>query len=152
MSLKFTYVHGRPMLTAKLQKDTNTGRYFDFLIDSGADYTLISKFDACLLGIEYENLTESEIKVEVANASFINTKKTSINIFLGNEEFSMPILIAQEEVERLLGRKGIFSKFNITFKEYLNMVIFNKVEYQGTKKGHSLGTKAVGSSLIVMQK
>jgi hypothetical protein len=51
------------MLTAKLQKGKNKARYFEFLIDSGADYTLISKSDAYLLGIEYEKIDTKELKL-----------------------------------------------------------------------------------------
>lgn len=78
MQLKFAYAHGRPMMTAKLQKGKNKARYFEFLIDSGADFTLISQTDASLLGINYHELETKEIKVEVADLSFIHAKKTTV--------------------------------------------------------------------------
>lgn len=114
------------MLTAKLQKGKNKARYFEFLIDSGADYTLISKSDAYLLGIEYEKIDTKEIEIEVANLSFIHAKKSLVKITVGNHSFNTQILIAKEGVERLIGRKGLFTEFKITFKEKENTVIFNK--------------------------
>lgn len=114
------------MMTAKLRRGKNKARYFEFLIDSGADFTLISQSDASLLGIDYDELKSKEIKVEVANLAFIHAKKTKVKITIGNEDFDIPILVAKEGVERLLGRSGIFSKFEITFKERVNLVLFRK--------------------------
>mgnify|MGYP001589616802 CR=1 FL=1 len=68
------------MLMAKLSKDQNQGRYFKFLIDSGADYTLIPKSKAILLGLNYKKLKDTETKVESANHSYIKTKKTKLTI------------------------------------------------------------------------
>ena len=124
MQLKFPYSNGRPALTAKLRKGNNKARYFEFLIDSGADFTLISQSDALLLGIEYKSIKTKEIKVEVANLTYIHAKRTNITITIGNNNFAVPVLVAKEEVERLLGRKGVFDKFDVTFKEKSQEVIF----------------------------
>lgn len=115
------------MMTAKLRKGRNKARYFEFLIDSGADYTLISQSDASLLGIDYSELKTQEIKVEVANLACIHAKKTKVTLTIGNHDFTISILIAKEEVERLLGRKDVFSEFKITFKENSNFVIFQEI-------------------------
>ncbi len=112
------------MLMAKLKKDSGRARYFEFLIDSGADFTLISKSDAYLLGIDYSELKTKEIKVEVANLAFIHAKKTNLHIEISEKIFTIPVLIAKEEVERLLGRKGVFENFDITFKEQEEHVLF----------------------------
>ena len=125
MSLEFHYVHGRPMITAKLQKGENRARYFEFLIDSGSDYTLLPESDGILLGIEYAKLPSTITKVEIANLKFIETKKATVSITLGENTFSIPILIAKNGAERLLGRMGIFSKYDITFREERELVIFH---------------------------
>lgn len=126
MPLRYSYTHGRPMMTAKLQKGQNKARYFELLIDSGADFTLISKADARLLGIEYKELKEKERKVEVANLAYIHTKKVRMKIELGYENLNIPVLVARENVERLLGRKGVFSNYSITFKESDSEVVFRR--------------------------
>lgn len=126
MPLEFGYIQGRPMMTAKLQEGKNRARYFEFLIDTGADYTLISKSDAQLLGIDYLKLETQEITVEVANLSVIHAKRAQVKMTLDNEEFTVPVLIAKENVERLLGRKGIFDAFDVLFQEKLGRVTFRR--------------------------
>lgn len=115
------------MMTAKLQKGKNRARYFEFLIDTGADYTLISKSDAQLLGIDYLGIDSQEITVEVANLSVIHAKRTSVKMILDSEEFVVPVLVAREDVERLLGRKGIFDSFDVLFQEKVGRVVFKRV-------------------------
>lgn len=114
------------MVTAKLRMQKGKARYFEFLIDTGADYTLISQYDAQLLGLKYKNIKQKEIKVEVANLAFIHTKKVSLILTIEDYDFNVPVLIAREEVESLLGRKGIFEHFNVLFQEYSEQVIFKK--------------------------
>lgn len=126
MPLKFPYIQGRPMLMAKLRHGKNRARYFEFLIDSGAGVTLISKADAFLLGIDYSKLPGKEVRVEVANLTFIHAKQIRLTLTIEGQDFSIPVMIAKEEVERLLGRKGIFENFDITFKELEKEVIFKK--------------------------
>lgn len=93
------------------------------LVDSGADYTLIAQSDASLLGIDYQKIKSVEMKVEVANLAVIHAKKTEIQLRIDTIELEIPILIAKEEVECLLGRKGFFYRFNILFQEQKNKVV-----------------------------
>lgn len=51
-SRAFPYVKGRPSITVQLGIPEGRSRYFELLIDSGADYTVISKSDAMILGID----------------------------------------------------------------------------------------------------
>ncbi len=60
---------------AKLRKKNGKARYFELLIDPGADYTLISQYDAQLLGFKYKAIKQKEIKVEVANLAFYLRKE-----------------------------------------------------------------------------
>ena len=124
MQHKFPYINNRPKLLAKLREGKGKARYFEFIIDSGADYTLIANSNAIILGIEYNKLKTKETKVEVANLAFIHAKQTTLTITIENNSFNIPVLVAKEEVECLLGRKGIFDKFDITFQERQKQVIF----------------------------
>lgn len=114
------------MVTVQLKASQGKARYFEMLIDSGADYTLIPKTDALLLGIDYNSIDSQEIKVEVANLAFIHTKRTNIILTIHDIEISIPVLIAKEEVECLLGRKGVFDVFDVIFQESKNQVVFIK--------------------------
>jgi len=114
------------MIMAKLRKENGQARYFEFLIDSGADFTMISKSYASILDLEYSNLKGEEIKVEVANLTFIHAKKTTLILTIEGNDFVIPTLIANEEVECLLGRRGVFENFDIIFQENQQQVIFKK--------------------------
>ena len=111
---------------AKLGKDKTSARYFEFLIDSGADYTLIPKSAATMLGVDYNKIPKQKTKIETANLQSIQAKKTELLFIINKTKLKIPVLICEEEVECLLGRKGIFENFNITFKEKEQEVIFNK--------------------------
>jgi len=112
---------------AKLSKGSNPARYFELLIDTGADFTLISRSDASLLGIKYNEIKSETVKVEIANLEKINARKTLLNIEINGEKFKIPILVANGEVESLLGRKGVFEHFEVTFKESEQQVLFKRI-------------------------
>lgn len=123
------YRHGRPMLTAKLQKGNLSAKYFEFLIDTGADYTLMSQYDASLFGVQYDDINSVEIKIEAANQTLLHAKKAKVTMSLGMYSLIVPILISREQVEiPLLGRKGVFNQFEITFKEKEGVVTFKRNE------------------------
>ena len=109
------------MIMARLSHK-RISRYFEFLIDSGSDYTLISKSHAVLLGIDLKKLKTD--KVELANLSFIKVYKSRLSITINNTALIIPVLIADEEVECLLGRKGVFEHFEVLFQENKSLVTF----------------------------
>ena len=112
------------MIMAKLGMPHGRARYFRLLVDSGADYTLISSADALLLGLDYQEIRSPETKVEVANMASIHTKKTLLTLTIESLAFKIPVLVAKEEVECLLGRKGVFDQFDILFQEKEGRVVF----------------------------
>ncbi len=112
---------------AKLHNN-GIARYFEFLVDSGADYTLISKSNAVLLGIDVDNLKKNKTKVEIANLKFINVYKVFLTITIGSINLKIPIMIADGEVECLLGRKGIFDVFDVLFQEQRQKLVFIKTK------------------------
>lgn len=114
------------MLTAKLGKKGGQPRYFEFLIDSGSDYTIIPQSDAAILGVNYKELSTKEIEIHTANLTTMHGKEARMILTIGKFDLNIPVLIIKEEVERLLGRKGVFSEFEITFKERNNTVVFKK--------------------------
>lgn len=128
MQHKFPYKKGRPLITVKLKYKKNVGRYFELLLDSGADFTLISKSQALLLGLQYSKIKSKEIKVEVANLTLIHAKKAKLRLALLDDEFAIPVLVAKEEVEPLIGRKGFFEYFDVLFQERMNQIVLIKDE------------------------
>lgn len=112
------------MLMAKIRKQDGNARFFEFLIDSGADYTLISRYSAQLLGIHYKDIQAEETQVEVANLALIHTKKVQLILTIESHDINIPVLIANENVSPILGRKGIFENFDVLFQERDKQVVF----------------------------
>jgi predicted aspartyl protease len=111
---------------AKLSKGTNKPRNILMLIDTGADISLISKSFASLLGIQYAKIKSETVKVETASLDKINARKTKIHIKIGDDKFEIPIFVANDEVEALLGRKGVFDRYEVVFQETKQQVIIKK--------------------------
>lgn len=105
------------------------GRFFEFLIDSGADYTIIPRSDALIIGLEYPKISGKEIKIQTANLSYMHAKEVKLYMTFRDYIFTIPVLIAKEEVDRLLGRKGFFNKFEITFNEHASVVKLKKISH-----------------------
>ncbi|MDP4008216.1 MAG: hypothetical protein Q8P68_03425 [Candidatus Peregrinibacteria bacterium] len=123
---KFQYRNDRPTITARLWLKGTKPRYFEFLVDSGADFTLISRSDGMFLGLDYSKIKGEEVKIEVANMAILHTKKVKMMLEFCDNTFEIPVLIAKEEVERLLGRNGVFDRFDVTFKEKDQEVVFEE--------------------------
>lgn len=115
------------MLTAKLGKTPEDAKYVEFLIDSGSDITIISKFDGELLGIDYVQIPSKEIAFEAANMTNMYGKETKLTINMQGNVFTIPVFITKEMSECLLGRAGVFSKFEVTFKERAGVVVFKEI-------------------------
>ncbi len=102
-------------------------RYFNFLLDSGADYSMISEGDALMLGLSYSSIQSNELKVELANTNHILAKKITLDLLMDGLLLQVPILVTKENLNCILGRQGVFEAFEITFKERVGKVVFNQV-------------------------
>ena len=102
-------------------------KYMGFLIDTGADFTLVSRSSAFSIGLDYSKISSPEIKIEVASLATIMTKKVELIMTIEGRNLLIPILIANQEVENLLGRKGIFDYYDVTFQQREGRVIFTEV-------------------------
>jgi predicted aspartyl protease len=118
------------MIVARLKTPHGIGRFFEFLIDSGADYSVISKADAHTLGIDLKVIHGEEVSIELADLHVLKTIKIHLLMTINGTELEVPVLIAEENVECLLGRKGIFDRFEIVFREKEQEVIFRNIEVQ----------------------
>lgn len=99
------------------------------LIDSGADNTVIPKIIADVLGIEGKELATSE-----GIGGSVEAIKSRITATIqGKEEvhtFQLPVVVLKKDegaIPMLLGRKGFFEHFHITFKQNQETIILEKV-------------------------
>ena len=89
------------------------------LVDSGADISVIPKEIAEVLGLKLEG----EIEPAFGVGGTVPTIQTQVNVRVGRQHedyrFSMPIkvIMSDYDLPPLLGRKGFFQEFIITFDE-----------------------------------
>lgn len=112
----------RPIADVFLKSTSCQWIEFHPYIDSGADLTLIPLSLGKLIGWHLD-----EEKVEqigwIRGSVPVIYKKTDIRI--GKEEFSLNLGWALiENVPPLLGRTDIFDRFDVTFQQVKNIIIF----------------------------
>lgn len=92
------------------------------IIDSGANVSIFPKAVGDALGIDFEGEPES---VEGVLGNFLGYSHY-VNITLGDykEPISIRALFLMGEPYPLLGREGIFDKFDVLFQERLRKVVF----------------------------
>ena len=111
----------RPVARVILQHQDKTVIFFPY-IDSGADVTLIPRSigEALGLGLEKSDIEElagvGEGKVAVV--------RRQVTMSVGSTSFDCEIAWALiEEVPPLLGRKGVFDRFSVEFREWERKVV-----------------------------
>lgn len=94
-------------------------------VDSGADITLIPRSVGDLLGFEVER--EKIVDISGVGGGNVPVIIKEMMIDIGGEIFDARVAWALiEEVPPLLGRMDVFLKFEVVFKEWEKVVIFNK--------------------------
>lgn len=111
----------------KVQLKTRWGwKAFDFLLDTGADVTVLPSFCEELLGINRKNLQKQELfgvgGVRVA------AWKTTVPLRIGQEEFPITAWFhADNETPFLLGKKDVFdTRFSLTLDTKRNKTTLMK--------------------------
>ena len=101
------------------------------LIDSGADNIVMPKIIADVLGIESKELSKSE-----GIGGVVEVMKSKITATIKGETEShtlqLPIMVLKKDegtVPMLLGRKGFFDHFHITFKHNHETIILEKTDF-----------------------
>lgn len=99
---------------ALILKTIDGWRPFTFLFDTGAEVTIVSKLIANLVGL---NLKEGEItSLFGVEGRPILGIKGNLQLRIGTQEIILPCLYSfKENTPLLLGRAGIFDRFNILF-------------------------------------
>lgn len=110
--------------TANIELITESTNYLcEMLVDSGADITLIPRSLGEFLGFSFTGEHIHEIRgIGEGTIPYI-IKPISVKI--GEYKLDVNIGIALiEEVPLILGRLGVFDKFNIEFKQSSRMTVF----------------------------
>lgn len=115
----------RPL--AQVSYKIKSGKWigFNHYIDSGADVTLIPLTVGQAIGLTAEGKT---IKRIGGISGGIPVIYNNLKIKIGDTELTAQVAWAQvNNVPTLLGRKDIFDKFHITFKQDAGKIIFSEV-------------------------
>ena len=99
---------------------------FRFFLDTGADVTMLSPSAAEFIGLNLEGVPK--IRIEGIEGKGLMASVTQITLRLGEVEFSIPCLVSpNENTPYLLGRAGIFNRFNITFDNRARKIVLERI-------------------------
>ena len=106
---------------------TNNGyRRFEFLLDSGADCTVVPKYMSHLIGINLHSI-EPQQTYGLRNDPLIVYPAT-LNLRIRGIFFQVRCLITdKDDTSLLLGRLDLFPHFNITFDNRRHKIIFSEI-------------------------
>lgn len=135
MVLEFPYIHEgkgvyKPKILVRFSRLSNSlGQETHALIDSGADISYLPTYMADYLGIPYRRFQLKSVTT-LAGLRKVYHSKVDIHLPADNEEkFSIPVQIPSDNNERdipILGRKGFFERFKITFDEREKRVVLEE--------------------------
>lgn len=112
----------RPVADIYLKTNTNSWIEFHPYIDSGADLTMIPLSLGKLLGFHLDERKVVQIGGIRGSVPVINTQ---CQMRIGDGQFKVKIAWSLiEDVPPLLGRTDVFDKFEVTFKQSKNTIIF----------------------------
>lgn len=132
MSLTFPYQYGFidnrkiPYPIIPITLNTIRGkRPYAFIMDTGADDSTLPYIMIQLLGIKERTLKKSA--AQGIGKELVTTWGGNVTIMFGNETFDIPCsFVDHDNVPFLLGKTGIFDRFNILFDNNQQMTVFEK--------------------------
>ncbi len=93
----------------------------EMIIDSGADYTLLPKRYAAVLGIRLEEC-EREKSVGIGGAEIVYQYK-SLPIKIGTWEQKIPVgFLEREDIPALMGRLGCIEAIKLIFEDHKSIL------------------------------
>lgn len=99
---------------------------FDFLVDSGADRTVINRPLGLALGFETSE-EENSLKIGGVGGTTMGYLR-NLDLWIGEVKISTELIwIQSDHVPLLLGQKDVFDTFDITFSKSTQQVIFEKI-------------------------
>lgn len=109
------YQNDRPAVTLQLKTRDNRWKFFTALVDSGADFSILSAFAAIVLGINVEKLPKTT--AESADGDLFEIYKTTVSAKVEGKEFKLPVGFSKKNVTPIMGRAGFFEQFKVEFDE-----------------------------------
>lgn len=110
----------RPVAQVQFQNQKDhSWQPIEMLIDTGADYSLLPKFLAPILGISLSRDCKSISTQGVGGSSKVYLLKKKIKTKLDGLSREAPIgFLENDSVPPLLGRQGFFETFRVVFEKF----------------------------------
>lgn len=127
-SYQFRFIDNRKIPNPKVQVaiDTVRGkRTFSFIMDTGADELTFPHYMMKLLDVNKRKLKESA--AQGVGKTLVKTWEGKITITFCSQTFSLPCSFTDNDrIPLLLGKEGIFDRFNVIFDNDKQMTVFEK--------------------------
>lgn len=102
-------------------------RPFEFVLDSGADFTMVPRVMATRVGVDLAGAPE--LLVRGIEGSGVAADMASISVRIGEQDVELPCLFySHKNAPYLLGRMGFFSRFNITFDNRGKRIVLEEID------------------------
>lgn len=116
----------RPYVPIQLKTKEAGWKHFDFIVDTGADITMLPYYMAEILGVDLEKAQQDEFTG--IGGHKVNSWKTTIQIKIVNWEFKIRAAFTSDNLTPLLlGRVGTLDrKFSWIFDHKRKKIIFRR--------------------------
>ncbi len=100
-------------------------RPFEFILDSGADYTMVPRHMAAKVGVDLA--AARKLRIKGIEGSGVAAGMAQMTVRIGPHDVELPCLFSfGERVPFLLGRMGFFSRFNVTFDNRRRKIVLEE--------------------------
>jgi len=97
-----------------------------FLVDTGADFTMLPFTVADALGVDIQNAPE--MIVTGIRREEVRARLAEVTVRIGEMEVELPCLYCmKEDTPYLLGRMGLFQRFNIAFDNRRKRIVLESI-------------------------
>ena len=102
-------------------------RSFKFIVDSGADVSLVPRSIADLVGIDLAEA--NRLRSFGIEGSGVDVLQGNLTVKIGACELELPCLFSsREDSPTLLGRAGLFDHFSIVFDNQKRKIVFKPIK------------------------
>ena len=127
-AIVFSYTHHKGYLLPIVPVSINSHKLWVF-VDSGATFSLLSVDEADRIGIDWQSGRRQMIVV--GDGSFIPIFIHQLTIEIGSFQTTAPIGFSERLGVgfNLLGRSGVFNKFEVCFNDHTRRVTFQEISF-----------------------
>jgi gag-polyprotein putative aspartyl protease len=127
-SIEFSYTRHKGYLLPIVPVSINSHKLWVF-VDSGATFSLLSVDEADRIGIDWQSGRRQMIVV--GDGSYIPIFIHQLTIEIGSFQITAPIGFSERLGVgfNLLGRSGVFNKFEVCFNDHARRVTFQEISF-----------------------